>query len=186
MEGIDARLAASRLAGDAGLFRAMVAQFLREFADLAANPPVVGPDLAARLHKLAGSAGLLGVTGIHALALQGVQLCKAGASHDDALQALLQQIAQALSAMQEAHQRLNEQVEATAVTDAPTSVSWPEADRALLLTQLMQRDLRAVSTFQQQSAQLKALLPAPTYQRLQQAVVSLSFDEACELLACVT
>jgi PAS domain S-box-containing protein len=181
MDGIDARLAASRLAGDADLFRAMMAQFLREYSDLAAGTPVDGMDVAARLHKLGGSAGLLGVTGIHALALQGVQLCKAGPSHDEALQALLQQIAQALSALQEAQHRLDEQMDAEQGQAVPPS--WTQADRSLLLTQLRQRDLRAVSTFQQQSAQIRASLPAAAHQRLQQAIVSLSFDEACELLA---
>jgi PAS domain S-box-containing protein len=184
MEGIDARLAASRLAGDADLFRAMVAQFLREYADLATGTLWEGTDLTARLHKLGGSAGLLGVTGIHALALQGVQLCKGGLSHDEALQALLHQIAKALSALQEAHLRLNEQMEAE--PGQAMSASWALADRSLLLTQLRQRDLRAVSTFQQQSAQIRASLPAAAHQRLQQAIVSLSFDEACELLAAWT
>jgi formate--tetrahydrofolate ligase len=81
--GVDSRGAAQRLGGDLALFARSLGRLLAEFDDLAAVPaaatsisastasePQAQLALAARAHKLRGSAGLLGATTLEAAAAQ--------------------------------------------------------------------------------------------------------------------
>ena len=72
--GIDGKVAALRLSGDIDLFRKMLINLFKEFdgarwrADVDQVPPISVSEWANRLHKLKGTAGLLGATSIQAQA----------------------------------------------------------------------------------------------------------------------
>ena len=79
--GIEAEDVHGRLGGDVGLFKRLLGMFLAEFADLSHLRTGNADELtqtAARLHKLKGSAGLLGATAIHVMAGEGESAGLAG------------------------------------------------------------------------------------------------------------
>jgi CheY-like chemotaxis protein len=81
IEGIDSSDACKRVGGDFGLFRSMLARFLQEFADVAIPPGggEVGLEFhRARMHKLRGSAGMLGAKTIQNLAGETEAACAIG------------------------------------------------------------------------------------------------------------
>jgi CheY-like chemotaxis protein len=75
IEGIASAEVRARLSGDFGLFRSLLTRLLDEFSDLANfGTPQDADALAvcrARLHKLKGSAGMLGANAIQELASEG-------------------------------------------------------------------------------------------------------------------
>src|SRR6202040_2358592 len=83
IEGIDSNAARERLIDDFGLFRSMLKRLLNEFSDVE-MPAGTGDGVAlaaqaGRMHKLRGSAGMLGATAIHQLAGEAEAACAAGA-----------------------------------------------------------------------------------------------------------
>ena len=82
IDGIESNDASARLGGDLGLFRSMLERLLGEFAGLAAPQRTADAASlaghAARLHKLRGSAGMLGAKRIQQLAGDAEQACREG------------------------------------------------------------------------------------------------------------
>jgi CheY-like chemotaxis protein len=82
IEGIDSINARERLNGDFALFRSMLQRLLSEFADVsipqAARDTATLKAHAGRMHKLKGSAGMLGATAIRRLADEAETACAAG------------------------------------------------------------------------------------------------------------
>jgi len=82
IEGIDSVDVSTRLSGDFGLFRSLLTRLLDEFSDVAIGVMNEDPDALvpyrARLHKLRGSAGLLGAKAIAQLAGEGEAACATG------------------------------------------------------------------------------------------------------------
>jgi hypothetical protein len=90
IEGIDSRDARERLSDDFDLFRNMLERLLNEYSDAAIPAPSEEPLAmtlhAGRMHKLRGSAGMLGATGIQKLAGEAEAACRGGhAEHAAAL-----------------------------------------------------------------------------------------------------
>jgi HPt (histidine-containing phosphotransfer) domain-containing protein len=75
IEGIASTDVRARLNGDFAMFRSLLTRLLDEFADFAVYGAAKDPDslglCRARLHKLKGSAGMLGATAIQELAGEG-------------------------------------------------------------------------------------------------------------------
>ena len=82
IEGIDRRDARERLSDDFGLFRSMLKRLLDEFSDVAipalARTRLRWPLMRGRMHKLRGSAGMLGAKAIQQLAGEAEAACVAG------------------------------------------------------------------------------------------------------------
>ena len=82
IEGIDSSDARERLSDDFDLFRSMLKRLLDEFSDVAipavAEDPVALAVHAGRMHKLRGSAGMLGAKAIQQLAGEAEAACAAG------------------------------------------------------------------------------------------------------------
>jgi PAS domain S-box-containing protein len=82
IEGIDSADVSTRLSGDFGLFRSLLTRLLDEFSDfgtaaMSSDPDALAPQ-RARLHKLKGSAGMLGAKAIAQLASEGEAACANG------------------------------------------------------------------------------------------------------------
>ena len=68
IEGIDSSDVSGRLSGDFDLFRSLLKRLFSEFTDVTMPDPVDLAVHAGRMHKLRGSAGMLGAKAIHQLA----------------------------------------------------------------------------------------------------------------------
>jgi hypothetical protein len=82
IDGIDMQDARNRLCDDPALFRSLLQRLLDDFVDIAvpssrAVPPGLA-EQAGRLHKLKGTAGILGAKNIQHLADGAEAACKAG------------------------------------------------------------------------------------------------------------
>jgi PAS domain S-box-containing protein len=103
IEGVDAQAARAQLGGDCMLFCAMLKRLLGEFHATSLVPTDWGPvsmaTLAQRLHKLRGSAGMLGVTSVQQLAGEAEQACIEGST--DAVQQLVQKLDAQLHVLQQ-------------------------------------------------------------------------------------
>jgi CheY-like chemotaxis protein/anti-sigma regulatory factor (Ser/Thr protein kinase) len=82
IEGIDSADVSTRLSGDFALFRSLLTRLLDEFSDVAIGAMKEDPSALAhyqaRLHKLKGSAGMLGAKVIAHLAGEGEAACARG------------------------------------------------------------------------------------------------------------
>jgi HPt (histidine-containing phosphotransfer) domain-containing protein len=82
IEGIDSADVSTRLSGDFALFRSLLTRLLDEFSDVAIGAMKEDPGALAhyraRLHKLKGSAGMLGAKVIAQLAGEGEAACVNG------------------------------------------------------------------------------------------------------------
>jgi len=188
IDGIDGRDAALRVGQDADLFLRMLGRLLREFGAVAfSSEPALQGDreaLMARLHKLRGSAGLLGARDVHRLAGEAENALRAGAAIPDlhttlvALEQALQHLAQAarpaIAARQPAH---------TLTTPAAVD-SLAMTDEALtqLLSLLRQQDLAAGHCFQALAPALTARWGGDYCAQVRQAVEELDFPAALQLI----
>lgn len=149
--GIDAREAANRLGNDIDLFLGSLNKLFNEFADLEDTQLVQqllsrdAAALAGKLHKLRGSAGLLGAMALHRACGDGESSIRKQASSAEQRLAL-QQVSEALVALRAAAAPY---LEAQLGTPASGPQDAGEAEQALerLITQLQGRDMAAIDTF---------------------------------------
>jgi PAS domain S-box-containing protein len=82
LDGIDSNDARVGLCEDLGLFLSSLKRLIAEFSDVALAEAAQEPEIliahAARMHKLSGSAGMLGADAIHRLAVDTGAACAAG------------------------------------------------------------------------------------------------------------
>ncbi|HEY0195034.1 MAG TPA: response regulator, partial [Kofleriaceae bacterium] len=185
--GIDAADVASRLNHDVDLFATLLSYLLYEFEDLRAAPPEhSAPGLAARLHKLRGSAGTLGARELRRIAGDAERLVKRDPAAPE-LPRLLRELGEAMTALVAAAQPF-----LAAKRDAPVAPSAAgtgvggELDRAAvreLYELLRQQDFAAIDRFQALSAPLRAACPAPEFADLRDAVDRFDFGRAAEVIS---
>ncbi|EXJ16177.1 hybrid sensor histidine kinase/response regulator [Imhoffiella purpurea] len=175
----------NRMAGDWPLFVSACRRFFMEFQDL--GGPSMPPEenggralLADRLHKLAGSAGLIGAEGIHALAKEYESALRGASAADGTeLAATLARSMNDLKACVQPH----------IDDEGPDSATHREARRPTgeeldaLMAALSGRRLAAVGTFDELSPGLRSMLSEEGFSRLAAAVAGLKFDQALPLLA---
>ncbi|MBW8772957.1 MAG: response regulator, partial [Gemmatimonadetes bacterium] len=194
IDGIDAADVASRLNRDVNLFATMLSYLLYEFEDLRAAPPDhPAPGLAARLHKLRGSAGTLGAKAIHRLAGEGERLLKQRPNAPE-VKPLLRELAAAMTGLVIAAQPfLASQRDPVAPSATGTGVgpararhATPPIDRVAvreLYELLRQQDFAALDRFQVLLAPLRAACSAPDFADLRDAVDRFDFGRAAELIS---
>ncbi|SCK51996.1 PAS domain S-box-containing protein [Variovorax sp. HW608] len=181
IEGIDAADAFARLLGDKALLQSVLRGLLGEYADLAGTTPDEGgldEALRARLHKLQGSAGVIGARDVRQAAQDGETALKAGdrAAAGRALQAL-----NAALRVLEASARpwLDAKEDAHEPEEAPPID--PEG-LALLVDALDRQDLAAMPWFEELGPALRAALGDERFAQFDAAVRSLQFRRAAALL----
>jgi len=192
--GVDGQDAANRLGQDGALFLRMLERLLREFGAARFSETDAsderGEELLARLHKLRGSAGLLGVRDVHRLAGEGENALRAGAQPgavrstllalEQSLQALEQAVRPVLQLQQRAEQDTPLQVQASAspaALDAPTAAAV-----AQWLDLLRQQDLSAGPRFHELAPALEALWGRDSLLLVREAVQDLDFSGALLLI----
>jgi PAS domain S-box-containing protein len=183
IEGIDSSDARARLSDDRDLFRATLSRLLDEFSDVAIEPmadPVALAVHSARMHKLRGSAGMLGAKAIQQLACESEAACAAG----DAARA-----AQLATRLATILQRL-QQSAAPALMAAQTQEAATLSNRAELEPQdlvdlvelLRQQSLSAIDYFSSISPQLRGLLSEESYELVRNHIDNLQFTDAANAL----
>ncbi len=187
ISGIDMADARERLCGDLRLFRLSLQRLLDEFADV--SLPVLSTDpgaaslYAARMHKLCGSAGILGAKGIHQLAADiRAAVVAERLAEAEPLAALLQTQLQLLrlcaTPVLEAA-RAERQLEA----DAPSSGVELENEQLDGLVDLLRgQNLAAVTAFDMIAPQLRAKMGNEKFAVIRDHIDGLRFVDAAASL----
>ncbi|MBK6850202.1 MAG: PAS domain S-box protein [Burkholderiales bacterium] len=185
IDGIDSADARTRASGDLALFSSILERLLNEFSDLAIPTPHDDAATLAqhggRMHKLRGSAGMLGATAIHQLAGEAEAACAAGDAERAAhfatrLMAQLQRLAQSAAPLFDLARATAEPAE-----PAPCASIDPQAltDLANLLRQ---QSLSALERFTALSGPLRAWLGPERHALVRDNVRNLRFAEALQTL----
>jgi CheY-like chemotaxis protein len=185
IEGIDSHDARERLSNDFALFISMLKRLLDEFSADAASVPADEPAAlgvhAHRMHKLRGSAGMLGAKAIQKLAGDAEAACTTGDANRAArvasqlatqLQRLRERAAPALLAAQA-------QADAVALTGGP---DLEPQDLADFIDLLRQQSLSATDRFSSLSPQLRRLLSKDSYELVRGHIENLQFSDAAKAL----
>ncbi|MCR5865003.1 PAS domain-containing protein [Aquincola sp. J276] len=191
IEGIDAEGAAVRLGGDADLFVRLLGRMLDEFGDLAelsetapAHGSASPPPLAARVHKLRGSAGTLGALAVQRLAgeAEAALLAEPGATAVPPAMAALAHALAALMAQAQpvllARARQQQQARDGAAAQAPLDTEALRRLQALLRAQ----DLNALPRFQALAPALQQAVGRTQFDALAARIDELDFEQAAALI----
>ncbi len=185
IEGIDSEDARERLNNDFELFRSMLKRLLGEFADVALPDQVADAGRlathAGRMHKLRGSAGLLGAKAIQRLAGEAEAACVGG---DVALAGpLAQDLASELHRLRQSAEPAFQSRQAPA-EEVPVQGGDPLEMDALteLVGLLRQQKLSAMDRFKALSPQLRSHFSRGAYERVAEYLDSLRFSDAADIL----
>ncbi len=190
IEGIDSRDVAHRLENDVEIFTVMLASLLREFG--AGGPAFTALDLsqdagrkafAARMHKLRGSAGMLGASILQRLAGDAEAAARRGASAAQIEQACIAVNEQLAQLMDQAGHLLEARSAARSEAGPKQTVApIVAADLEPLISLMQAQDLAALTMFAALVPALRAALDPTTAMLLQEAVERLEFARAIGLL----
>ncbi|MEY2687711.1 MAG: hypothetical protein RL375_1909 [Pseudomonadota bacterium] len=185
IDGIDSADARTRASGDVALFSSILERLLNEFSNLAIPTPQDDASVLAlhggRMHKLRGSAGMLGATAIHQLAGEAEAACAAGDAERAAhfatrLVAQLQRLAQSAAP-------LFELARANAEPAEPASCASIDPQALTDLANLLrQQSLSALERFTALSGPLRAWLGPERHALVRDHVRNLRFAEALHAL----
>jgi PAS domain S-box-containing protein len=187
MSSIDAAVVRQTFGDDNALFESLVARLLREYADLAV--PVDSPgegvggrqELQQRVHKLKGSAGMIGASTVAKLA----GAAEAALQKDRPLEGIMTKLAAALvilrDEMQLALERRSDQGPRQGdMGDKTSSISSVEIEDLYEL--LQSQNLAALAKCSELAPRLIARLGAVEFERLRASVEQLDFLRAAQLL----
>ncbi|MGO4391092.1 PAS domain S-box protein [Variovorax sp. M-6] len=185
IEGIDAVDSFRRLQGDRGLLASALRRLLAEFADLAQEEGAAAcadsvVALAARLHKLQGSARTLGIHAVGRHAAEAEAGLQRGGRQAPQTQAALGALAGALRRLQVAVQPFLEA--AAGGTQARGAAPPGPEDLADWIGELRQQSVSAMSRFDELGPSLRTRLGAERFEALERAMQQLRFQRAVEIL----
>jgi signal transduction histidine kinase/DNA-binding response OmpR family regulator/HPt (histidine-containing phosphotransfer) domain-containing protein len=190
MRSVNAGIVAQLFGEDIELFKSLVRRIVREYADL--SVPAAAPIgdaarqlLQARVHKLKGSAGMIGATQIMRFAGTLERLLQEGRPAEK-VEVGLKKLAQALTFLrEESSQILEGDAQASAADAQPgcpegSAIGVAEIEEfcALLETQ----NLDAVDRFTALSPSLRLMLDTQCFADLNEAVENLDFQRGAEVL----
>jgi HPt (histidine-containing phosphotransfer) domain-containing protein len=176
---------------DAAEYALMMQRLLRDGAEIVAtdNTALEQPDarkeLAARVHKLRGSAGVLGAKALFEHASELDNALKRNAAADAALP-LLQALRGCYSALSAALAPWIQRVQArpsVAAEPGPPVAAPGDSQLEQLLELLQANDLAALRVVSELSPGLRTALGEQRFQTFQTAVSALNFAQAAELVA---
>jgi len=190
LRSVDAGVVQQMFGDDLALFKSLLARMLRDFSDLSL-PITVSPDdrdacrlLEDRAHKLKGSAGMIGATGVMRYA-GAVERALQESRPPDAVEGILNKLAAALTTLKEEAKVMLEEVPlktASACGDSSNDPDIGSADLDELRSLPECQNLAAVDKFALMSPRLAELLGVAQFERLRDAVENLDFQIAAELL----
>ena len=197
---VDAQIVKRMFGEDLELFTSLMRRMLRDFADFAL--PIVLPvgneglrkALAARAHKLKGSAGMLGATRVMRLA-GAAETALNDSRPGDMIEAVLKRLSVALTTLRdEAEPMLRQRSEhaADAQVSARNAAATPYdsgAERAQideLCSLLDHQNLQAIDRFAALSHVLAGLIGEGCFEQLREAVEDLDFKRGAMLLRTAT
>ncbi|VWX62871.1 Histidine kinase [Burkholderiales bacterium 8X] len=187
IEGIDATDSHARLGGDAELLRSVLRRLLDdalELAPLPGGPILKGPSLAARLHKMRGSAGMIGALRVSELASAAEASVKAG--NDEQAQSLMRSLGAALRQLRLSSKDFLDAGQAEPDLSFDASTPSLTVDRLEpLLDALRTQSISALQLFDDLAPSLRATLGAAPFAALRQAVENLQFPRAVDMLEAV-
>jgi PAS domain S-box-containing protein len=188
MSSIDASVVQQMFGGDTALFESLAWRLLREYADLAV--PILNltdeaggsrHELQQRIHKLKGSAGMIGASTVAKIA----GAAEAALQKDRPLEGIMTKLAAALIVLQADLQLLSESRSNQAPQKDKTADDTPSLSSIDIedLYQLLQsHNLAAVAKCSEFASGLIARLGAVEFERLRAAVDQLDFLRASQLL----
>lgn len=185
IEGIDSGDVTRRFAHDAQRFTELLRRMLHDFSALAQRgaqglpSPVERAEYAAQMHKLRGTAGLLGARELRSLA-EAVELLLVPEAADSELALRWQALAQAFERLQQSAQPVLDAHARARVEPCDTSAVL---DIQTLLSLLQQNNLAARSCFRDLSGALAERLGPASFSRLRTAIERLEYAEAAAVLA---
>jgi CheY-like chemotaxis protein len=190
MPSIDAGIVQQMFGDDLTLFKSLLARLLQEYTDLtvpvciSADDQTLRAQLTGRVHKLKGSAGMIGATDIMRLAGATEKALNQGRPVD-AVEGLLRQLAAALTTLtEETRSYSKQQVEWDAST-ATAALVHPDAGTAELdelFALLESQNLAALDKFNLISPSLGEKVGALRFDRLRNAIENLDFHQGAQLL----
>jgi PAS domain S-box-containing protein len=192
IDGIDNQDVLHRVGQDVELFLRMLDRLLREFASIRFACSAYPDDatnmdrdaLGARLHKLYGSAGLLGAYNVCRLAGEAENALKAGVNVMD-VQITLMALEQALQRLEQAARPV---IDARLLTSLPSDVIGSDVSvlnvQAVtqLLSLLRQQDLTAGEKFRELASALAAQWGSTLFGQVRRAIEDLDFSQALRLI----
>jgi PAS domain S-box-containing protein len=190
MASVDAGVVQQMFGDDLTLFKSVLGRMLRDYTDLSLpvcvsfNDEATRSQLAARTHKLKGSAGMIGATRIMRLA-GAAEAALLQERSSDAIEKILEQLASALTTLrEEAEPYLERQPEIEAkrgdVVENRRSIDTVAIDELSAL--LEGQNLAAIDKFGALSQSLSDMLHSARFNRLSEAMDNLDFAHAAELL----
>jgi PAS domain S-box-containing protein len=188
IEGIESGAVRERLVDDLDLFLSLLERVLTEFSDLAVRAPALIPnelaDHAGRMHKLMGSAGMLGAEAISALAGEIETACAAadvkGARRLAA--GLTKQLRQLSESAMPPFEAARNRAEAGALSSDDASRRQAVIDLADLLGR---KKMSAVGRFSYLAPQLRQFLDKEAFELVRNHVDKLRLVEAASALRTV-
>jgi PAS domain S-box-containing protein len=191
IDGIDSTDARLRLCGDFGLFRSSLKRLLDEFSDV--RLPAATQDSAAlgehqaRMHKLSGSAGMLGAKAIHQLAADARAACvalelEAAENLANALAVQLRRLRLSAAPIFEAA-RVQAELAEQAEQGAPLGEPALEPPRLMdLVHELRKQNLSALQLFGDLEPQLRRHMGKSAFGVVREHIDNLRFIEAAKVL----
>jgi CheY-like chemotaxis protein len=187
MSSIDEAVVRQTFGNDNALFQSLVARLLREYADLAVPVDSTGEavgsrhELQHRVHKLKGSAGMIGASAVSKLA----GAAEAALQKDRPLEGIMTKLAAALIILRDEMQlllegRLDPAPQRVDTADESSSISSVEIEDLYEL--LQSQNLAALARFSELAPGLIARLGEVEFARLRTSVDQLDFLRAAQLL----
>jgi PAS domain S-box-containing protein len=185
IDGIDSTDARLRLCDDLELFKTSLRRILDEFSDIslerAARTEEVLNGLAARMHKLGGSASMLGAKVIQQMAIETRAACVA--RDFDRAAGLARTLGEQLHALRESaaatlDEGQSEEGDGAAV--APSELNFAQIED--LARTLRRQHLSGLQQCNELSSQLRGLMGSEAFQVLRDHVKNLRFTEGVRML----
>jgi CheY-like chemotaxis protein len=181
IEGIDSSDARGRLSGDFDLFRSLLKRLFCEFTDVTMPDRVDLTVHAGRMHKLRGSAGMLGAKAIHQLAGKVEAACVA--AEREAAWNLAARLATLLERLRECAQPALSAARAETEQAASTGDGGLEPHvLADFIGLLREQSLSAMNRFSSLSPQLRRVLSSASYDVVREHMDNLQFSDAADAL----
>ena len=187
LDGVSRDEARQRLMGDVHFFARLLERLLDEFADLAAEPaePLPAQAAAARLHKLGGSAGLLGAHAVREAALRGETQARAGADISAELAEVRHLLSTLTAQARPWLQRVRSAQQAAAPAAAQAAAPLDPQAVARLRSALQTQDLAALALFEPLAPALRNACGEAGFTRLRTAMTKLDFGAVLRELGAV-
>jgi CheY-like chemotaxis protein/HPt (histidine-containing phosphotransfer) domain-containing protein len=180
IEGIDLVAVQSRFGNDVGLFQSLLARLLDEFCEVDSASAASVKAMASHMHKLRGSAGMLGAIDIHALATE----AEAAALADDVLRLgeLMDQLQALLDRLRLAAMPAGPKSSLGASIADEHAAALTSAQTNELLQLLDDHSLDVIDRFHDLMPSLRTTYGSNISDTLMAQVEELRFTEASELL----